>query len=213
MAADGRLLTERTITEGMRHGRELLPNIAEATSQAGWAAQSIDLLALSIGPGSFTGLRISVMFARTLASQSPVRILAVPTLAVIAAGAPTDQRDIAVLTYAQRDGVYRARYCRNDDGALECTHGETVGPPEEAAGELPPQVYLIGDGLARAPQVFAGRPQADPSRWLPRAARVAELGWHLHLQGKHTPAETLEPLYVRRPAPEETAERRKHGGR
>ena len=197
----------------MRHGRELLPNISQATAGAGWSPGQIDLVALSIGPGSFTGLRISVMFARALASQSPVRILAVPTLAAIAAGAPIDQRDIAVLTYAQRDGLYRARYRRNDDGALECTERETVGPPEEAAGDLAAEVYLIGDGLARAAEVFAGRPQADPSLWLPRAARVAELGWQLHLQGKYAPAETLEPLYVRRPAPEEVAQRLKRGGR
>lgn len=213
MAADGRLLTERTITEGMRHGRELLPNIARATSQVGWRPGEIDLLALSIGPGSFTGLRISVMFARTLASQLPVRIVAVPTLAAIAAGAPADQRDIAVLTYAQKDGLYRARYRRNDSGALQCTESETVGPADEAAVELPGNVYLIGDGLGRAGQVFAGRPQAGQSLWLPRATKVAELGWQLHLQGRYTPPEELEPLYVRRPAPEEAAERRKRGGR
>ncbi|MBN2581567.1 MAG: tRNA (adenosine(37)-N6)-threonylcarbamoyltransferase complex dimerization subunit type 1 TsaB [Planctomycetes bacterium] len=213
LARDGHLLAERTMTEGMRHGRQMLPLVAETVAEVGWSPGDIDVLALSIGPGSFTGLRISVTFARTLASQQPLSIVAVPTLEVIASNAPAAERTIGVVCYAQRDGVYWAAYRRLDDGTLERTMVEEVGPPAEAAERLPQDTWLIGDGLGRCAESFAGRRQADESLWTPRAAVVAMLGERLHLAGRHVAAELLEPLYVRRPAPVEVAERRRRGGR
>ena len=213
LADDGRAVAEAEITTGMRHGRDLLPALDEATRQAGWQAEDIGLVAVSIGPGSFTGLRIAVMFARTFCWRTGARTLAVPTLRVIADGAPADAREVAVITDAQRGGVYWSRYTRAADGALVRASAEAVAPPEEVAGQLPPGALLMGDGLKRYGPLLAGRPQADESLWQPRAATVARLGWAIHLRGEHTPAELLEPLYVRRPAPEEVLERRRRGGR
>jgi tRNA threonylcarbamoyladenosine biosynthesis protein TsaB len=197
----------------MLHGRDLLPAIQHAVAEAGWQPADLGLLALSIGPGSFTGLRISVMFARTLASQTGVLVTAVPTLRLIAEAAPPTERDIVVITNAQRGGVYWARYTRSADGTLSCTRNETVVPPEETAAMLPKEVFAMGDGLEAYGTVFAGLRQGDPSLWRPRASRLAVLGWAAHLRGEHVKPEVLEPLYVRRPAPEEVAERQKRGGR
>jgi len=213
LALGGRTIDEREITSGMRHGRRLLALLDEAVRQAGWSPSEVGLIAVSIGPGSFTGLRIAVMFARTAAWVTGARIVAVPTLRVVAAGAPAEARHVAAVTDAQRGGLYWAVYRRDDRGDLSATAPEAVGPPETVVRSLPAEAVLVGDALGRYPQVFAGRPQTDPSLWTPRASVLAQLGWAMHLRGEHTAADRLEPLYVRRPAPEEVAERRKRGGR
>jgi tRNA threonylcarbamoyladenosine biosynthesis protein TsaB len=214
LAADGRVLVEREITAGMRHGRDLLPTIDAALRDAGWPGpRAIDVVAISIGPGSFTGLRISVMFARTLCWQTGARAVGVPTLAALAAGAPADVTDVAAVVDAQRGGVYWAVYQRQSDGSLLSSHAEAVSPPEDVVPHLGEGTLVIGSGLNRYADVFARFPQADESLWLPKAAAVAELGWAMHCRGEYTPADRLEPLYVRRPAPEEVWERRQRGGR
>jgi tRNA threonylcarbamoyladenosine biosynthesis protein TsaB len=212
LTADGRLVSERALGEGMRQGRDMVPLVAEAVAEAGWLPRDVDVLALSIGPGSFTGLRIGVTLARTWASQQPLGILAVPTLEVIASNVAAAEGLIGVVCYAQRDGVYWALFRRRDDGSLDRAAPESVGSPQEAAAEIPPDAILVGDGLDRCGEWFAGRRQADASLWTPRASVVADLGRRLHLAGRHTAADLLEPLYVRRPAPVEAAERRRQGG-
>lgn len=214
LAADGRVLLEREITAGMRHGRDLLPTIDAALREARWPGpKAIDVVAVSIGPGSFTGLRISVMFARTLCWQTGARAVGVPTLAALAAGAPADMADVAAVADAQRGGVYWATYERQSDGSLKPRHAEAVSPPEDVVPHLREGTFVIGSGLKRYAEIFARFAQADTSLWSPRAAAVAELGWAMHRRGEHTPADQLEPLYVRRPAPEEVWERRQRGGR
>lgn len=213
LSEDGRVIDERRITEGMRHGRELLPMVDAAMRAAGWPVDGIDLVAVGAGPGSFTGLRIAVMFARTVAWRVGARALAVPTLRVIAANAPADRSGVAVVVDAQRGGVYWATYRRGPDGSLERTTEEAVAPPAEVASRLAEDMYLIGSGLERYADLFGDRPRAAEPLWWPRAGVVAELGWAMHLAGEHMAAEMLEPLYVRRPAPEEMWERRQRGGR
>jgi tRNA threonylcarbamoyladenosine biosynthesis protein TsaB len=214
LTEDGRVVAERALTEGMQHGRELMPLLSATVAAAGWSPRDVGVLALSIGPGSFTGLRIGVTIARTWASQQPsLAVVAVPTLEVIGSNAPACERSIGVVCYAQRDGVYWAAYRREDDGMLRRTVAEGVGSPQEAVAAIPPDALLVGDGLGRCGEAFAGRRWAEASLWTPRAAVVAALGLRLHRAGHHVAPELLEPLYVRRPAPVEIAERRRQGGR
>ena len=130
LSEGGRLADERTITAGMRHGRELVPAIDAAFDRAGWAPGDVGVVAVSIGPGSFTGLRIAVMFARALAWRTGARVVAVPTLRAVAEQAPAEAARVAVVTDAQRGGVYWAVYGRAADGSLRREGAEAVGPPE-----------------------------------------------------------------------------------
>ena len=213
LACGGRVLAERDIASGMRHGQELLPVMDEAVRSLGWPPEGIGLVALSAGPGSFTGLRLAVMFARTFCWQTGARAILVPTLRVVAENASADRATVAVLADAQRGGVYWATYARGGDGALVRTSAEAVSPPEDVAAQLPGDILVIGTGLERYGDLFGPRERAAADLWHPRASVVAELAWAMHLRGEHTPADRLEPLYVRRPAPEEVWERRQRGGR
>jgi tRNA threonylcarbamoyladenosine biosynthesis protein TsaB len=213
LAAAGRTVVERDIASGMRHGQELLPVIDAAVRSLGWSPEEIALVALSGGPGSFTGLRLAVMFARTFCWRTGARSILVPTLRAVAGNAPADRSAVAVIADAQRGGVYWATYARAADGSLQCTSPEAVSPPEEVAAKLPADIYLIGTGLEPYGAAFGDRPRADAALGHPRAAVIAELAWAMHQRGEHTPPDQLEPLYVRRPAPEEVWERRQRGGR
>jgi tRNA threonylcarbamoyladenosine biosynthesis protein TsaB len=208
LAEDGCPVAEAEVAAGLEGGRDLVSALDAAARQAGWRPADAALLAVSIGPGSFTGLRLAVMFARTFAWRTRARVVAVPTLRVIADNAPGDERDIAVISDAQRGGVYWSRYTRTADGSLSRVTEEAVAAPEDVAAQLPAGALLIGDGPERYAPMFDRWRRADASLNRPRAATVARLGWTMHLAGCHTPAELLEPLYVRRPAPEEVLERR-----
>jgi tRNA threonylcarbamoyladenosine biosynthesis protein TsaB len=90
--ADGdKLLGEVMLGEGLRHGRDLVPTIKDACERAGWDRRRIDLVAVSIGPGSFTGVRIAVTLAKVMAFDAGSKVVAVPSLRVMAENAPPDR--------------------------------------------------------------------------------------------------------------------------
>ena len=208
-------MLERDLSaSGLRQGRDLVGSIGAAMKEAGWSPPTaLGLVALGSGPGSFTGLRIAVMFVRVLAWQTGAKIVAVPTLRLIAEAAPAAEKDVGVVTDAQRGGVYWARYERRAGGELVGVAAERVGPAEEAAADLGRETFLLGDGLGVNEKIFAGRRQGEAALWRPTAGRLAGLAWAAHLRGEYVAGELLEPLYVRRPAPEEVEERRRRGGR
>ncbi len=189
------------------HGRALLPAIEELVSAAGgWEA--IGLIAVGIGPGSFTGLRIGVSTARALAQSRGLPIAGVRTTAALLAGIePGEQGRLAVID-ARRSEVFAA-----------ADRGDGGGEPVAAApGELPASLGLEslsglragGDGAVRfrAEIEAAGAavpPDTDPAHRL-SARRLCELAAEIEPAGP----ESIRPLYVRRPDAERW--RNRHGG-
>lgn len=170
----------------------------------------LDHCYVSIGPGSFTGLRVAVTFARHLALAMGVKIVAVPTLDVIAENArslmtPPDR--LAVVLDAKRSQVFGALYVRRD-GPYERQQGPLLATPSEllAGGSW----SVIGEGVNYHREAIdaAGAATLDESLWWPRASLVHRIGWQLAQSAGFTPANELVPLYVRRPEAEELWERR-----
>ena len=234
----GRLLAELPIGEGMRHGRDLVPAVRDIIAAAGWTPQDISAIAVSAGPGSFTGLRIAATVARMMAWQNNAATLAVPTLQAMARQAlPLAVRggnsEIVVISDALRGGIYAARFApaadnadatdRADDAGPAGLAGlagppayiatETVGPAEEIADALPPDCLITGDGLKRFATLFSRWVQTPADLWHPTAAAIAEIGGWMLAKGRQVEPEKLEPIYVRRPSPEEVWQRRERGGR
>ncbi len=210
----------QSIGEGMRHGRDLVPVLGHLVREAGWRPAEIAAVAVSIGPGSFTGLRIAVTVARMLAWQNGAAMLAVPTLQSIALRAvPLAEKggnsEIAVVSDALRGGVYAARFALPAEagGVPEYMAGETVGPAEEIAEALPPDCLITGDGLKRFGALFGGWVHVPADLWQADASTVGRLGCWMLDRGRQIEAAKLEPLYVRRPSPEEVWQRRQRGGR
>ena len=182
---EGRVLAESTGVDAMRHGELLAPAITAVLDQAGVIRQDVTAIAVGVGPGPFTGLRVGLVTARTLGTVLQVPVYGVCTLDVLAADA-FDSGAVAgeflVATDARRKEVYWATY----DGQGVRLGGPQVSRPADVASELP----VVGRGALMYPEAFpqALQPEHPSAGVLARV--VAE-----------ERAELLdpEPLYLRRP--------------
>lgn len=212
LGEDDRWIVETDFAADVCHAAELLPAMAAMCRKVGWQVQTIGHVYVSIGPGSFTGLRVAATTARHLALALGARVVAVPSLQVIADGvcrlslAPVH---LAVVLDAKRKQVYA--------GAFELTAGwyEPVADPVVAEPgpwltSLPRPLAVTGEGIAfhRTAIEAADATLLDASIGWPRAESVHRLGWRLAHQGRFTPPRELIPLYLRRPEAEEVWERR-----
>jgi len=200
---------EVALDEDLRHARDLVPAMQAALDQAGWSPRTLDALAVSIGPGSFTGLRIAVILAKFVAAETGARIVAVPSLRALAENAPAGASPVACIRDAKRRGLYASVFRRRGDD-LEETFGPALVQPAELAERLPAGTLVLGRGVPKAREALAGFALAPEETWAVRPAAVAHLGWRAYRDGAFVDPMRLEPLYVRRPEAEEIWERR-HG--
>jgi len=180
--ADGRVVARSDSDVAMRHGELLGPGIAAVLAQAGSSRNDISAIAVGVGPGPFTGLRVGLVTARTLGWCLGVPVQGICTLDVIAAADELDGiAEFAVASDARRKEVYFARY---RDGLR--IDGPIVDKPDVLATELP----VAGQGAILYPAAFphaidVGFPDAGVLCRLVAESRVATL--------------PPEPLYLRRP--------------
>lgn len=196
------------------HAVELLPTISRLCHEAGWSPSDLEHLYLSIGPGSFTGLRIAVTLARTLALAVQVKIVVVSTLRVLAQNAllaSQPPRHLAVILDAKRGQVYAAPF-QHDQSAYRQTSESRVVDPAEFLAALPEPRFLLGQGIPFHAEALRSVPHEclPKSLWLPRVETVCRLGFERAQQGQFQDPSTLTPLYLRRPEAEEVWEK-KHG--
>lgn len=198
------LLVESTALVPMRHLEWLIPAIDRVLADAGVSRAQVEGLAVSQGPGGFTGLRIGIATAAAWARARGVPLVGISTLEALAASAPASGLVLPVLD-AKRGEVAAAVFRREDGGHLTRVHEDAVLPPE-ALGSLVPggePVLLVGDGLARWVEVIRravpGGWPAPPPLWVPRAAMTAALGRERLLAGQRDDPYRLAPLYGRRP--------------
>jgi tRNA threonylcarbamoyladenosine biosynthesis protein TsaB len=191
-----RVSGEAFAVDARRHGELLAPMIAKVMADAGAARTDLTAVAVGVGPGPYTGLRVGVVTARVLGSVLGIPVYGVCTLDVIAAAIPVGPgREFLVATDARRKEVYWARY----DGQRRRLEGPQVGAASSipgaagiavagAGGELYPEAFgeVIGPAYPQARTlceiVAAQLADPDPD---PAAARP--------------PLLTAKPLYLRRP--------------
>jgi tRNA threonylcarbamoyl adenosine modification protein YeaZ len=178
LVADGEVLGERT-----SRAVSLLEDVDALLRQAGARTADVEALAVGIGPGSFTGVRVGLATARGLALALDVPVAGVSTLAALAAGAP----GAVPVVDARRREIF-------------VLQGEPrVLAPEEL--ELPAGSVCVGSGAVRYRSVLEDLaveiPPDDDERHLPRAR------FHAQLARDFGPAEAVEPLYVRLPDAEQ----------
>jgi tRNA threonylcarbamoyladenosine biosynthesis protein TsaB len=184
----------------------LLPSVDAALREAGVPLAAVEAFAVSVGPGSFTGLRIGVATIKGLAFGSAAPVAPVSTLAALARGAagpgPRGAALVALLD-ARRGELYAAgwRIEGAERAAVACAPREGVYTPEELAALLPPGALLVGEGAAlhgeRIRGLAGGRVELGPAQ-PPRARDVAALGLRALAEGLGVSAEELVPRYVRR---------------
>ncbi|NVI87738.1 tRNA (adenosine(37)-N6)-threonylcarbamoyltransferase complex dimerization subunit type 1 TsaB [Actinomadura sp. BRA 177] len=179
-----------------RHTELLTPSIAQVLAEAGAAPDDLSAIAVGVGPGPYTGLRVGLVTARAMGEALSVPVHGVCTLDIIAWATGRDE-PFVVATDARRKEVYWARY----DSARARATGPAVGPPSDVPEGLP----VVGEGAALYPEVLG----SDHEPLLPTAGALAELTV-ARLAGHKVP-ELLppEPLYLRRPDAKEPGPRKK----
>lgn len=204
---DGRCVEESLLPElGRRHARSLVLEIIAFLARHRLKLSDVEALAVSIGPGSFTGLRVGVTFAKMTAYALDVPLAAVDTFAALAVQC-NSAASVAVLADAQRRGVMLGRYVRSADGRY-VRNGEIELVSRDVLIEALRGTDLVtGPGVATLDAADRRRLPIVPSPlMLPRAATVARLGEAQVARGDVADAWTLEPAYVRKSGAEETRE-------
>lgn len=179
----GDTVVERTApSEFARHSDILFPLFDRALAAAKMKLDEVDGLAISIGPGSFTGLRVGLAAAKVLAVFGKLPLAAVPTLEAMAAEgleAAPGASAIAARLDARRGEVYAAIYRAGRDGGLRPVLRPAVMTPEALASRMPPGTVTV----------------TEP----PRAGMIARLGALRLAAGRREDPARLVPLYLRRP--------------
>jgi tRNA threonylcarbamoyladenosine biosynthesis protein TsaB len=205
-----RLLGEITLNIAITHSERLLSAVDRLLADCGLAPADLEGLAVSVGPGSFTGLRVGLATVKGLAMALDLPIAPVPTLDALAARLPFADAPVCPILDARKNEVYLSLYRWRGDRM--CRKREYLAlPPELAVAELTAPVILLGDGIEACRPWLDGQGEgiriAPAAQRLPAAATVAELGHAVLAAGGGVGAEALVPLYLRPPEAELKARR------
>jgi tRNA threonylcarbamoyladenosine biosynthesis protein TsaB len=203
-----------------RHGRNLVPALGELLRRAGLKVGAIDLFAVGLGPGSYTGLRVGLTAAKLLAYAAGRPLIGFDSLEAIARNAARaeDRAEtllpISIIADAQRGDLYTADFERPTSGAAPIrTRPTGIEPVAHWAERLVPGTLVLGPALQLAavqsilpPQVQALE-VTDDANW-PEACRLPQLACDLWQSGQRDDPWFLEPLYLRPSAAEDQWERK-----
>ncbi len=210
------VLETRTLDEPMQHARLFLPTLAKLCKDFGVSPAHIRRIFVSVGPGSFTGLRVGIMTARIMGLCHDVDFIPVPTLEVIAQNAleadAVPQR-VLVMLDAKRNHVYAGAFDRCDDGfaaICEPTEADPVGFWSTYHTPQGRSCAVLGNGTLRYEELLtdAGATLLNHALALPRAQVVYGLGTAIAERNGAIQRRDLVPTYVRPPEAEEQWARR-----
>jgi tRNA threonylcarbamoyl adenosine modification protein YeaZ len=179
------VVAELASEQTMRHGEQLAPLVDRLVREVGIVRQDLTAIAVGVGPGPFTGLRVGLVTARTLGFVLEIPVYGVCTLDVLAVEAVDTGSvigEFVVATDARRKEVYLASY--DEEGR------RVAGPVVDRPAALATDAQVVGEGGVLYPEQFptAVRPVRPSAGWLART-----------VAGERAELSDPEPLYLRRP--------------
>lgn len=206
--ADHELLLELPLNPTQRGAQSLAPALADLLRQVGWQPRDVQLVGVSVGPGSFTSLRVAVTTAKTFAYAVSAEILGIGTLETIAAQAEAPAAgQIAVAIDAQRGDVYSGLYRRRGPYDHELIRPPAIVSAADWLTRLTPEMLATGPALEKlAGSLPTGVNLAKRELWHPSAQTVARLAAARHAAGERSDVWSIVPLYLRPSAAEERAQ-------
>jgi tRNA threonylcarbamoyladenosine biosynthesis protein TsaB len=206
------LRSEYTLNVAATYSERLLPAIERVLRDARIGLDALSGMAVSIGPGSFTGLRIGLSTVKGLAYSTGLPVVGVPTLEALAWTLPFAGEQVCPVLDARRQEVYAALF-RYERGRPVRIMEDTALAPEALCRKIRRPTVFLGDGLAAYGDLFR-RCLGDRMLVPPPACRgarpacVADLGRQRLLRGDQDPTDSLVPRYLR---PSEAELRRARG--
>ena len=164
VVSSGKILAELTLDEKYIHAEKLMTLIDAALVQSGRTLSEIDGVAISIGPGSFTGLRIGLSVAKGLAFATGRPLISVPTLGALAQrvvdeGVVSEGETILAALDARRDEVYCQRFLVRDGMAVALTEERDVPASTALSEAVPGAGFIAGDASEKLRGAMNGRTQ------------------------------------------------------
>ncbi len=184
------------------HAERLMPAVQWLLQASSLSVSDMDAFAVSIGPGSFTGLRIGLSTAKGFAYASGKPLVPVPTLDAFAMTLPFSRHIVCPLLDARKNEVFAALY-KWDGKAMVKVMNETALSPDELAGRIDAPVVFLGEGAMIYRELLQDRLGdracfAPPDRMSPSASTVACAGLEQIRGGTVCDPERLIPFYIRR---------------
>jgi tRNA threonylcarbamoyladenosine biosynthesis protein TsaB len=214
LSAPGRVHVSSSVAAG-GHGRDLIPRVGELLREASLSVMDLRVVAVGLGPGSFTGLRIGLTAARTLAYAAGAQLIGLDSLEGWARTTPSRETRVFVVADAQRGDVYAADFIRDSQSEpLRPLITSRIEPLECWLQRLGREGVVIGPGL-ESPRIREAVPaemqQAGDRSEPSRAVALLEMAKDLCAMGRSDDLWCLEPTYLRRSAAEEASEARRGG--
>jgi tRNA threonylcarbamoyladenosine biosynthesis protein TsaB len=204
LAKGGALLAQRELPDNLRSAQSLAPAIRQLLGQVGWTPQEVELVAVTAGPGSFTGLRIGIATAKSFAYAIGAEVLGVDTHETLAWPCPGEVSRLATVIDAQRGEVVARVFQRNGSGELAPETDSELLDVDCWLASLAPGTRVTGPILRRiADRLPAGCEPLPEKLWQPSAGSVALLAHRQHTGGRRDDLWQLLPVYSRPSAAEE----------
>lgn len=214
VAEEKKLLAELTVQTRLTHSETLLPHIEEVLKMAGVAKSDLTAVAVSNGPGSFTGLRIGLATAKAICYGLNIPIVGVPTTEALAWHYPVEEIRVMPFIDAQKGNVYTALYQwqAGEPKELAPVAVHTLDEALGLAAAQPATVAAVGDmvmkKLAQRENLPANLLIPPAHMVMPRAATVAMAGLNRLSKNQLDNVMNLEPVYIRRSEAEVLWEKR-----
>lgn len=202
LVAEDRCLAEYSLNTSTTHSRRLLAGIHWLLAQCDLGWPRIAAIAVGLGPGSFTGLRISLSTAKGLCMAAEKPLLGVETLTGLASQFPFSSLPICPVVDARKNEIYTALYRCNQQGFPERTTEAMVIKPQRLQEFITTPTLLVGDGLPlyghMLKELLGESACLAPAEiCFARAASIGSAAWHLFRQGSFLDPATAVPIYVR----------------
>lgn len=203
LVKDGEVLVNYEVNIGMTHSEGLLPQIEQIFSRTGINKKDIELISVSIGPGSFTGLRIGLATAEAMAYSWKIPLTGVNTLKALAYNIPIEGLRLACVLDAQRGNYYLAEYEWEKEELIQKTEVEVIAKSDliEKLGLVSKPAIILGesnkiDASELAPNTSIARSGLN----LPKGSSIALLAKEQYKTETHEKKDFfgLEPYYIRR---------------
>lgn len=198
------VLAERVLQLGQAHGQSLIPGLQQLFNEQQLRPNQCELIAVGVGPGSFTGLRVGIVCAKTWAYATGCPLVGVSTFAAIAGNAPARIGNLQVIADAQRGDLFAQGFHRE---ASDWTPDTSIRilPATTWKSELALDAAVIGPGIPKVSDLVGPECHLlSVESNLPLAAWIGRLGVREAIAGRFSDPWKLEPLYLRRSSAEDT---------
>jgi len=203
LANDEGLIAEATVQIGLRHAQGLLPTVEWLLATSGLSVDDLGAVAVTIGPGSFTAVRIGLNTAKGLCMGRNLPLVGISTLAAMAARFPCCSLPVVPWLDAKRREVYAGRYDTSGPYPI-AREADTVASPAQWLQDHPEPALFVGDGATVYGHLIRerlGEAAYIAPAWTPlaSAAAVAVWGRERALRGETMNPDDAAPVYIRRP--------------